>query len=121
MENKFKENRLGGCGKLDYSILFKDGSGNLLSFTGSSSVMFVCCKKCGSLFEADRSLADNLIFVAKSIAELNNNEFPQGLLSEKHNYQDYYLEMDNCDNCDPSAEETKFFAKKIPEKSANLN
>lgn len=117
MENKFKENRLGNCNKLDLSILLKDDLGNPLTFKETDSVMFVCCQRCGSLFEANQSLANDLIFAANITTETDKNDFPQDLLGKKRNYQNYYLEMDNCDNCDSSAKETKFLAKRMPVKN----
>lgn len=118
MEKEIKKEYLGSCLKTDFEKLVKDKSGKLLPFTSLESVMFVFCKSCQSIFEANREVAGNLIFSAKTFLELEDDGseekiFPKELLREKPDYSKHYLEISSCNNCDKDGFTTWVWVKKF--------
>ena len=109
-------NRLGVTSKPNPGSILRDDLGNLLKFNDYDAVMFAICQKCGSLFEANKILADDFIFIANTENEFEETDFPKHLLEKNCNYEGYYIEIENCVNCDDEAEECRSWVKKIPDR-----
>ena len=109
-------NRLGGTRKPNPGSILRDDQGNLLKFKFPDAVMFAICQKCGSLFEANKMQADDFIFFANTDSEIDETDCPQHLLEKNCNYEGYYIEIENCVNCDDEAEEFRTWIKKIPDR-----
>lgn len=115
MEKLLKENRPGACKKIPLNNPLRNEQGEIFSLRDMNSVMFVVCQTCQSLFESNRTQANNLIFTASLLAELKEEKFPEELLSDDVPYDSYYLELEKCEDCLGADNKIKCRVKKIPE------